>query len=91
MEDILFTFHNTHHSIMAETLLLGEKISVKVMPMPEAITAGCGLCLRLPEGDCPKALEILKQSSIIPRGIFKKTAETYSNLPIERFQACPST
>ncbi|GLB28388.1 hypothetical protein LAD12857_03110 [Lacrimispora amygdalina] len=91
MEDILLTFQNTHHSIMAETLLLGEKIPVKVMPMPEAITAGCGLCLRLPEGDCPKALEILEQGSIIPRGIYKKTAGEYSSLPIERFQASASS
>lgn len=83
MEDILFTFHNTHHSILAEKILLEGDIPVKVMPMPEAITAGCGLCLRLPEADGLCAYQLLKSSSISPRGIYRKKSGMYAELQIE--------
>jgi hypothetical protein len=83
MEDILFTFHNTHHSILAEKILLEANIPVKVMPMPEAITAGCGLCLRLPEDDGLCAYRLLKSSSISPRGIYRKKSGLYVELQIE--------
>ncbi|RKD29282.1 DUF3343 domain-containing protein [Lacrimispora algidixylanolytica] len=83
MEDILFTFHNTHHSILAEKILLEANIPVKVMPMPEVITAGCGLCLRLPEADGLCAYHLLKSSSISPRGIYRKNSGLYVELQIE--------
>lgn len=83
MEDILFTFHNTHHSILAEKILLEANIPVKVMPMPEAITAGCGLCLRLPEEDGLSAYRLLKSSSISPRGIYKRQSGLYLEQLIE--------
>jgi hypothetical protein len=86
MEEILFTFYNTHHSIMAEQMLLDAKIPVKVMPMPEAITAGCGLCLRIQESDSRFAFQVLDQGGITPRGMFKKISGEYTNIPMVTFQ-----
>ncbi len=58
MTEIILTFASTHASITGERALLDAGISVKVMPLPGAISAGCGLCLRIP----PESLTISERA-----------------------------
>jgi hypothetical protein len=68
--EVLICFESTSQAIMAEQSLLESKFSVRVMPKPSAIEAGCGFCLRFLPNDIKKALVFLSE-----RGIHVK--ETY--------------
>jgi len=46
--EFLLTFHSTSAAIAAERILLEAGAAVSVMPLPECISAGCGIALRLP-------------------------------------------
>ena len=63
MEHIL-TFGSTSHSIRAEQLLLAAGLSVSVMPLPSAIRAGCGLCLRVAAAALPSARVALDAAGV---------------------------
>lgn len=64
--ELLYTFSNTHAVISAEQVLLSAGVPIKVMPVPNAITAGCGLCLRIaPEHSEQAEAEMIKQSIAI--------------------------
>lgn len=73
--EAVFTFHNTHHAIRGEQALLAGEIQVKVMPLPSQLGAGCGLCLRVPETELPRAREILAEADIEPQGLYWKRLE----------------
>jgi len=60
---VLLTFPNTRTAIAAEKALLAAGLSPTVMPMPEALSAQCGIVLSLPEADLEHgraALEVAK-------------------------------
>lgn len=63
-EEILFTFDSTAHAIAAEQLLLAKGLGVTVMPLPAAIHAGCGICLRLPPQLLPAALQEIGRAHV---------------------------
>jgi hypothetical protein len=73
--EVVFTFSNTNYAIQAERTLLSANLKVKVMPLPSAIRAGCGLCLRLHEKDSKKAQNILENINIPAEQIFIRTSE----------------
>lgn len=71
MEYVL-TFGNTNHSIKGEQTLLARQIDVAVMPLPPAIRAGCGLCLRIWADDLPAAREALDQAGVPIQDIYAR-------------------
>lgn len=77
--EAVFTFHNTHHAIRGEQILLEEGIKVKVMPLPDALGAGCGVCLRVGEDELDAALNLLARADIAPEGVYWKIAEGGKN------------
>lgn len=60
--EIVLTFANTNSAIQAEHVLLKAGIDVRVMSLPSAIRAGCGICLRLAPGDMRSAWPVLQQA-----------------------------
>jgi len=66
-EEAVLVFAGAGESILAERLLLGAGLAVKVMPVPGSIRSGCGLCLRLPTAESGKAREVLAGSGIFPQ------------------------
>ena len=52
--------------------MLEAGIHVLVMPVPSAIRAGCGLCLRLPPSETGEAEKSLQKSGIIPQCIYTR-------------------
>lgn len=48
---LILTFLSTHHALAAESLLRQQQINYELLPTPRAITAHCGLSLRLERSD----------------------------------------
>ncbi len=65
--ELIFSFAGTHAAIQAEQCLLDAALPVRVMPLPSAIRAGCGICLRLPLRHQAAALALLRAAHILPQ------------------------
>ena len=70
MGDLLFVFDRTHAAIAAERALLNSGHPVRVMPVPTAITAGCGIGLRIGANRRAETVALLHTQKI--------TAEVYA-------------
>lgn len=77
--EILYTFQNTHIVISAEQALLQAGLPVKVMPVPGAITAGCGMCLRLPQ-ECSGQAETVMAAQNLTAAAYKMQDGVYQLL-----------
>jgi len=62
--DYLYVFETAHAAIAAEQALLGGDLAVRVMPVPTAIAAGCGIGLRVPKSQLVQANTLLKAQEI---------------------------
>lgn len=71
--EMVFSFSSTNHAIQAEQCLLDAALAVRVMPLPSAIKAGCGICLRLPWGERAAALSCLRARDISPQHVHVRT------------------
>ena len=69
--EYIVAFPNTHSAILAEQTLLNAGLPAGVMPMPAAISAGCGICLRLPENSAAEAYALLRQTGIPTDGWYR--------------------
>jgi hypothetical protein len=58
-DEVFFTFNTVLDVIRAEKALLDASISARVMPMPDAIGAKCGMCLRVAPPDRERALSAI--------------------------------
>jgi hypothetical protein len=74
----LVAFTSTHSAIKAEKELIIEGISVKIIPVPREITAGCGLSIRFNLEDLDKVRKKLADNGIETYGYYrvKKTGLT---------------
>jgi hypothetical protein len=68
--EYIFSFANTRDAIEGEKKLLAVAIPAGVMPLPDQIGAGCGICLRVSPGDLERARTILAGSR---QGIYAVT------------------
>jgi len=64
MGDLLFVFDRTHAAIAAERTLLDGGFAVRVMPIPTAIIAGCGIGLRIDKARRAEAFALLQTQKI---------------------------
>jgi hypothetical protein len=69
--EFIFTFANTRDAIEGEKKLLAGGISPGLMPLPEQLGAGCGICLRIGPADLEKARAAL---GITAQGIYTARA-----------------
>ena len=69
---------------MAEQSLLEGKFSVRVMPVPSAIRAGCGFCLRLIPEELERAAAFLAELGIVLADIYLPEGEpvSYKKMPL---------
>ena len=73
--EIVLTFARTNETIHAERILLEAGLTIHVMPLPSAIRAGCGVCLRLPQQQLQEAAALLGQAGIPTESIYTRTVE----------------
>lgn len=69
MARVVLVFASTHAAIAAEDALREEGIPLQVIPLPRWVSAGCGLALRLEEGDVTRAEGAIGRRGIPLRGI----------------------
>ena len=62
--EYLYVFDRTHAAIAAERALLGGGVAARVMPIPAVIAAGCGIGLRVAEGQRAQANVLLHAQKI---------------------------
>jgi hypothetical protein len=70
MVESIICFESTAQAIRAEQTLLENALSVRVMPKPAGIEAGCGFCLRFLPEDIGRAVAFLSSCGI-------RVGETY--------------
>jgi hypothetical protein len=70
MVESIICFESTAQAIRAEQALLENAFSVRVMPKPAGIEAGCGFCLRFLPEDIGRAVAFLSSCRI-------RVGETY--------------
>ncbi len=72
-EEYILSFSSTNHSILAENLTLTAGLQVRIMPLPGAIRAGCGLCLRLNPEELSAGLTALQEGGVPVEGVHLAT------------------
>ena len=76
----LYTFNNTHNVILGEKAMIAKELPVEVIPIPAAVSAGCGLCLVLPTEDLQRGIDTLESSQIEIQNVYKDEEGCYSKL-----------
>lgn len=71
--EYILSFESTYDAMTAEQALLQASLPVRVMPLPAAIRAGCGICLRIAPDAWPQADAILCGEPIRPPSIHLRT------------------
>ncbi|MFR8926518.1 DUF3343 domain-containing protein [Peptoniphilus senegalensis] len=70
LEYFLLTFDSSNKAIKAERVIRKNKLSARVIPVPEELSKGCGFSVKL-EGDLDLAKSLLLEKNIYPKGIYK--------------------
>ena len=73
--EYIIAFESTSFAIKAERLLLEQKLSVAVLPLPTDIRAGCGICLKLGANEIKTALRFLCQTDISGTKLYSREEE----------------
>ena len=68
----IITFISANHAIKGEKVLLEAGIEVAVMPLPTQIKAGCGICLRVEDGEEVSAIRLLAENKIMNMELYIK-------------------
>ncbi len=71
--EMLITFRNTHAAVRSEGILRNAGVGVRVMPLPEHLSAGCGVCLRIHPGELPRAEALLAGSGVGWEGLYRRS------------------
>ena len=72
----LIVFNSVHRVMMAE-MALKDLFDVLLMPVPRAITADCGMVLRVDAKICEQVLVVLQQKSLTPVTIHRLKGEAF--------------
>lgn len=79
--EILFAFNKTSVAIGAEQALLQAAVEVRVMSLPSAIRAGCGICLRVSPPWLDEARVVLAAAQISDYSLYTRTEQPGVYLP----------
>ena len=71
-EEIVISFAGVSHVIEAERLLSEAGFSAGVMPVPGAIGAGCGFCLRVPSGQAVEVCRWMRERGVPYSAVYAK-------------------
>lgn len=68
---IVITFDTTTDAMMMEAFAKENKLSGKLIPLPNEISAGCGLAFKIETEDLEKVTKTLEENSISYEKIHK--------------------
>lgn len=78
--EIVFTFYNTHSVITGEKAMLSQNLPVQVAEIPTAVSAGCGLCLRLPPEYLEQGFSALHSCHIAVQECYRQVQGEYEKI-----------
>jgi hypothetical protein len=64
-EEYIVCFESAAQAILAEESLVEGNFSVRVMPVPSGIRAGCGFCLRFIPEELERAVAFLSERGLV--------------------------
>ena len=76
MDEMILTFPSTRNAIAGEKALLQAGLDARVMPMPEALSHQCGICLRLPPHELEAGRMALEGAGIPVQDVYRKSGES---------------
>ena len=62
--------YSTSHALRAETILQGEGITCKLIPVPRHLSSNCGVCIRIQEADGERAMDMLTAAGVDTVGVY---------------------
>lgn len=68
---IVITFDTTTDAMMMEAFAKEKKLAGKIIPLPNEISAGCGLAFKIETEDLEKVIKTLEENSISYEKIHK--------------------
>ena len=66
---VAFAFDSTHSALDAEALLEDMGIDVVPIPAPPSVSAQCGIAMRVPQEQAPRASKYLERGGIEVRAM----------------------
>lgn len=77
MMEYILGFGTPHRALKAEQILKEACLSFRLLPVPKALDASCGLVIRVAGGELDAAKSALENSGVRPRSIYRKEGEDY--------------
>lgn len=75
----LVVFNSVHRVMVAEQKLMGE-FDILLIPVPAAISADCGMVLRICRTDAEPVIEILCEAGLQPFIIYAPAGDGYAQV-----------
>lgn len=66
---LVVAFYTTHDAMAFEEYCLERGVPGRLIPLPRAISAGCGLAWSAPPGDSAGLLETLREAGVTPQHV----------------------
>lgn len=66
---LLITFSSTVQAMSMETQAHAAGLPGRLIPVPTAITAGCGLAYKAPLDSCAQLLELMEEAGLEPEQV----------------------
>ncbi len=73
---LLVIFNSIHRVMMAE-MALKPKFDILLMPVPRAISADCGMVIRITDIDCAAIIEVLQTKGLAPFSTYRLRGEGF--------------
>jgi hypothetical protein len=75
--DYILGFGSPHKALKAESALKTAEVPFKLLPVPRALDASCGLVILVKDGALEAAKSILEKSGLRPRNVYRKEGDDY--------------
>lgn len=76
MEYIL-GFGSPHRALKAEETLKRAGVSFRLLPVPKALDASCGLVISVSDASFKEASLVLEKAGLMPRNTYRKAGDDY--------------
>lgn len=68
---VVLVFSSTHHVLSAEEALEEQGIDFDVVPLPEGLSAGCGMALEIDADHHKTAIVLMEKAAIVCAGDYE--------------------
>lgn len=75
--DGVLIFEGTHQVMGAEKIIQGEGLSMRLIPVPRALTSDCGLAIRIDDMDRFDIFRVLNKSGYCPKEYYIRDGRNY--------------